>query len=282
MRRILATSGNSRHACQTEGLFCAKGCPQMKSFYTLRLYVSVVIACLAANTGCRSLPTTGDTSPAPSTTEVLRERDMTLIQADSEVFEAVVRAQLATGDDDYPHRLDALRIDARPYGTQTGYPENFAGVQGIDPTLTFGRAGQSEINDLVRNRQQILESAGAPAGRAPAYRQCAGAGVPTPPPARGAKATRAKSSDVHAGCPKAAEYYLTVGLPVRGQPAGLENARDVRGRRVSLKGDVWTALIDEHAAGPRGWTWSQYAWVFRRNRAGKLELENAILIGVTQ
>src|SRR5437764_13457695 len=152
MRRILATSGNSRHAHKTQGLFCAKASRQMKSFFSLRVYAPLAIACLGASTGCRSLPTTEDTSPPPSTTEVLREREMTLIQADSEVFEAVVRAQLASGDNEYPHRLDALRIDARPYGTSTGYPENFAGVQGIDPTLTFGRAGQSEIEDLVRNR----------------------------------------------------------------------------------------------------------------------------------
>jgi hypothetical protein len=253
----------------------------MKNIYDMRFLTSVFAVCLAG-TACSSLPTTGTGSPAPSTTEVLRNREMTLIQADSEVFAAVVRAQLAAAEDGYPHRLDALRIDARPYGTATGYPENFAGVQGIDPTLTFGRAGQSEIDDLVRTRQGILESAGAPRGRPQAYRQCAGAGVPTPPPPRGARTTRAKTSDVHAGCPKSAEYYLTVGLPVRGQPEGLNNVRDVRGHRVSLGGDVWTALVEEHSAGPDGWRLSQYAWLFRRNRAGQLELANAILVGVTQ
>jgi hypothetical protein len=252
----------------------------MKTIYDLRLFASASVCVIVA--ACSSLPTTGNGSPAPSTTEVLRDREMTLIQADSEVFDAVVRAQVAAEGDNYPRHMEALRIDARPYGTASGYPENFAGVQGIDPTLTFGRAGQSEIDDLVRTRQEILESFGAPKGRAPAYRQCAGAGVPAPPPPRGAKTTRAKTSDVHAGCPKTPEYYLTVGLPVRGQPEGLNNVRDVQGHRVSLDGDVWTALVEEHEAGPQGWKLWQYAWLFRRDRAGRLQLANAILVGVTQ
>jgi hypothetical protein len=206
---------------------------------------------------------------------------MTLIQADSEVFEAVVRAQLAADDQNYPHHLDGVRFDARPYGTASGYPENFAGVEGIDPTLTFGRAGQSEIEDLVFNRKEVLDAVGAAQGHIPTYRQCAGAGVPTPPPVRGSK-TRVKATNVYAGCPRSPEYYLTIGLPVRGQPEGLRNARDSRGRRISLKGDIWTALVEERMIGPHGWTVSQYGWLFRRDKAGKLELENTILIGVIQ
>ena len=263
------------------GLFCAKGSRQMKSHCGLSLLASGFIAFLATTSGCRSVPIPDVSPSAPSAGSGLREREMTLVQADSEVFEAVVRAQRAAGDENYPHHLDAVRFDARPYGTASGYPENFAGVEGIDPTLTFGRAGQSEIEDLVFNRKEVLDAIGAPEGRMPAYRQCAGAGVPAPPPPRGTK-TRARSADVHAGCPRSPEYYVTIGLPVRGQPEGLRNARDSRGRRVSLKGDVWTALVDEHVIGPNGWTVSQYAWLFRRNKAGKLELANTILIGVTQ
>jgi hypothetical protein len=51
---------------------------------------------------------------------------------------------------------------------------------------------------------------------------------------------------------------------------------------VSLRGDVWTALVDEHSAGPQGWSWSQYAWLFRRNRSGRLELATTVLIGVVE
>jgi hypothetical protein len=281
VRRILATWGDPRHASGARffGALFVQRVPGMKSIRASRLVP--VFASVATLWGCKSLPTTGGSGPERSPTAVLREREMTLIQADSEVFEAVVRAQLAADDDNYPHHLDGVRIDARPYGTASGYPENFAGVEGIDPTLTFGRAGKSEIEDLVFNRKEVLDALGAAQGHMPTYRQCAGAGVPTPPPARSSK-TRPKATNVYAGCPRSPQYYLTVGLPVRGQPEGLQNGRDPHGRRVSLEGDVWTALVEEHVIGPNGWTVSQYAWLFRRNSAGKLELADTILIGVTQ
>ena len=207
-----------------------------------------------------------------------------MIRADSELFAAVVRVQLAGGDDDYPNHLERLRYDSRPYGTPSGYPEVFAGVQGIDPTLSFARAGESAIDQLVDNRKQILKMSGVPAGGPVSYPQCAGVGVPLPPPPRGSTSVaRSKGADVHAGCPRTPEYYLTVGLPIQGQPEGLRNARDTRGRRVALRGDVWTILVDEHSAGPRGWSWSQYAWVFKRSRwSGRLDLAATILIGVVE
>ena len=238
------------------------------------------IFCLIVNAACRSaqprqVPSTAGRQATPA-------EEITLIRADSDVFAAVVRTQLDGGSDDYPYHLDRVRYDARPYGTRSGYPEVFAGVQGIDPTLTFARAGESAIDQLVDNRKQILQTTGVRSGGPFIYSQCAGVRVPVPPPVRGS-AARAKRADVHAGCPKAPEYYVTVGLPIRGQPEGLRNARDTRGRRLSFGDDVWTALVDEHSAGPKGWTWSQYAWVFKRGRRnGRLELASTILIGVVE
>jgi hypothetical protein len=258
---------------------------KIERFDALRL-APVTLACfccLIASASCRSVTRSPGAPSEPLPDVPIADRELTLIRADSEVFDAVVRAQLtASDDDDYPRHLDGMQFDALPYGSPSGYPENFAGVQGIDPTLTFGRAGKSEIEDLIANRKRILERNGLTDARAPSYRQCAGAAVPKPPPARGSRPTRAKTVDVHAGCPRSREYYVTVGLPVRGQPEGLKNTRDVRGHRVSLKGDVWTALVDEHSAGPNGWTWSQYAWLFKRNDSGRLELANTILIGVIE
>jgi hypothetical protein len=245
------------------------------------------ISCLVAIAGCASAPTpkprpVQDDPTAARTASP--EEELTMIRADSELFAAVVRAQLAGGDDDYPNHLEPLRYDPRPYGTPSGYPEVFAGVQGIDPTLTFARAGESAIDQLIENRKQILKMSDVPAGRPVSYPQCAGAGVPQPPPPRGSRsATRSKRADVHAGCPKTAEYYLTVGLPIRGQPEGLKNNRDTQGRRVALRGDVWTALVDQYSAGPKGWRRSQYAWLFRRARGnGPLELSATILIAVVE
>jgi hypothetical protein len=232
---------------------------------------------------CRTAAAPATSEPVVGVPNPLEE--LTLAGADSLVFAAVVNAQLAATDDDYPFHRDPLRIDPRPYGTPSGYPEMFAGVQGIDPTLTFARASQRQIDRLAENRRRVLDAKGANAGGPLDYAQCAGVKVPTPPPPSKSKSkskTRPKPPDVHAGCPKTPVYYLTVGLPVRGQPSGLSNARDVRGHRLSLRGEVWTTLVDEHSAGPNGWTWSQYAWVFNRTESGQMELANAILVTVVE
>jgi hypothetical protein len=237
------------------------------------------IALLAGVWACSSLP-------SPSTPQPISEnppdQELTLAGADSQVFEAVVRAQVAAGDDDYPHHLDPMRFDARPYGTPSGYPEQFAGVEGIDPTLSFARAEQRTIDRVVENRRRILDAHDVTSGAPITYSQCAGASVPAPPPPPRVSraASRAKRVDVHSGCPRAPRYYVTVGLPIRGQPEGVKTMRDSRGRRISLRGEVWTALVDEHSAGPDGWKRSQYAWMFTRNRSGQLELASTVLIGV--
>ena len=87
---------------------------------------------------------------------------------------------------------------------------------------------------------------------------------------------------MHDGCPKTPEHYLTVGLPIRGQPEGLQDKRDTRGDRVSLDGEVWTVLVEDTAVGPVGWKRSVYAWLFRRNDFGNLELANTILVDVIE
>jgi hypothetical protein len=240
-------------------------------------------ACLLVGAACHSAPTTRPrpVQDDPGEIRASREEELTLIAADSEVFAAVVRSQLDGKDDDYPSNLTRFRYDSRPYGTPTGYPEMFAGVQGIDPTLTFAHASQDAIDDVVNNRKRILETASVKEGGPLVLSQCAGARVPAPPPVRGSP-TRIRRADVHAGCPKSPQYYLTVGLPIRGQPEGLKNMRDTRGRRVNLGGDVWSVLVTEFAAGPGGWTRSEYAWLFRRNRNRRLELATTVLVGVIE
>lgn len=227
---------------------------------------------------CRSLRA----PEVPSRPVASPAAELTLIRADSELFAAVVRAQTSGKDDEYPYRLDHLRYDPRPYGSPSGYPETFAGVQGIDPTLSFARARQQVIDRITENRKRILGESGVPDGGPVSYSQCAGADVPPPPPPRrgSRSARRSKPRDVHAGCPRTPEYYLTVGLPVRGQPPGLRNTRSSRGRVARLNGEVWTVLVDEHYTGPNGWSWAEYAWLFERHRSGRLELASTVPIAV--
>ncbi len=249
----------------------------MKAIRRLSLAILGWSCWLVASAGCRSASVPGRNG--------LPEPELTLIDVDSAVFAAVVRSQLDAGDDGYPRHLERFRYDSRPYGTSTGYPEVFAGVEGIAPTLSFPRATQSEseIAYLIQARKRTLQMNGVSEGELVSYPQCAGAGVPAPPPPRGrSSARRAKPADAHAGCPKAPEYYLTVGLPIRGQPPGLREIRDTHGDWLRLRGEVWTVLVEETATGPGGWKRSQYAWLFERDRSGRLELANTILVGVVQ
>jgi hypothetical protein len=253
----------------------------MRQIQAARVAGMLAMLLILSAVSCRTAAAPATSEPVVGVPNPLEE--LTLAGADSLVFAAVVNAQLTAKDDDYPVHREPLRIDPRPYGTSSGYPEMFAGVQGIDPTLTFARASQQQIDRLTEIRRRVLDANGANAGGPLNYAQCAGSKVPTPPPpAKTKSTTRRKPQGVHAGCPKTPVYYLTVGLPVRGQPSGLSNARDVRGHRLSLRGEVWTTLVDEHSVGPNGWTWSQYAWVFNRTETGQMELANAILVAVVE
>jgi hypothetical protein len=249
----------------------------MKATRNLSLAMVGWSCCLAAAAACGSVSVPIRNEPS--------EPALALIDVDSQVFAAVVQGQLGGGDDAYPYRLERFRYDSRPYGTNSGYPEVFAGVEGTAPTLSFPRASQSEseIANLIQTRKKILRMNRVQEGEKVSYPQCAGAGVPAPPPPRGrSSARRSKPQDVHAGCPKSTAHYLTVGLPIRGQPPGLKNIRDTRGKTVRLRGEVWTVLVDETSVGRTGWRQSQYAWLFKRDRSGGLELANTILVGVVQ
>ena len=241
----------------------------------------ILTTCLAAD-ACRSLPNAAEPDPPPRVyvpRPASHEEEMTLIRADSEVFAAVVRAQLDAGSDEYPFRIDELRYDPRPYGSRNGYPEIGAGVQGVAPELYFGRAEQDAIDQIAENRKAILRMRGVPEGRPFNYPQCAGVKVPQPPPSRKGS-TRSRPSNPHAGCPKKPVSYVTVGLPLRGQPEGLKTIRDTRGDRIDVGGDVWTTLVDEYVAGPNGWSHTQHAWIFKRSRwSGRLDLAATIQTG---
>jgi hypothetical protein len=240
-----------------------------------------LFALVAASVACRSAPRVE--SPVGPSHKATRTEEEMLVVADSELFAAVVRAQLGANGDEYPFRIEDPRYDVRPYGTVSGYPELSAGVQGAAPDLAFGKARQSVINHIVAVRRRILKANGIREGVAVAYPQCAGVRAPTPPPVRGSARNRPKPVDVHAGCPKKTETYITVGLPVRGQPQGLREVRDTRGDIVDLRGDVWMAQVDQRAIGPEGWRLTQHAWLFKRDsEESPLELASTIQIAVIE
>src|SRR3954468_23554297 len=71
------------------------------------------IVCAFGSAACGSAPAAVETRPIVSLPKrsATREEEMTLITADSEVFAAVVRAQLRAGSDGYPLHIDELRYD---------------------------------------------------------------------------------------------------------------------------------------------------------------------------
>ena len=250
-----------------------------------RFLLIAVFCSVVGSAGCSSAPASVETRPTtvslpkrPAT----REEEMTLIRADSELFAAVVRAQLRAGSDGYPLHIDELRYDPRPYGSRDGYPELGAGVQGSAPELSFPRASEEAIEEIAENRRRILQAHNIPEGTPFFYPQCAGINVPRPPPPR-RSTSRGGTTNVHAGCPKQPESYVTVGLPLRGQPEGLRKVRDTRGDYVDVGDDAWTTLVEEVVAGPTGWSRRQYAWIFKRSRwTGRLDLAATIMTGVVE
>ncbi len=251
---------------------------RMKAIRRLPLEVVALSCCVVLSAACRSGPDPVQIPPP--------ERLPSLVDVDSMVFAAVVRGQLEGSEDSYPYRLTRFRYDSSPY-RGTLYPDVLAAVEGTASVLSFPRENQSEseLNFLIDTRKRILRANGVREGRPVLYAQCAGAGVPTPPPPARPRRRSARSVpalSVHAGCPKADEYFLTVGLPIHGPPAGLRNIRDTRGRRVRLDDVAWTVLVDETAVGPAGWRQSRYAWLYERTPSGGLELAHTILVGVSQ
>jgi len=243
------------------------------------------MACALGLPACKSSPSpVVEPRPVPSlpNRRATHEEEMTLIRADSELFAAVVRAQLRAGSDGYPLHIDELRYDPRPYGSRDGYPELGAGVQGAAPELSFPRASKDAIDEIADNRRRILDQYNIPEGTPFNYPQCGGVNVPRPPPVRRAS-PRSGTTNVHAGCPKQMESYVTVGLPLRGEPEGLKRIRDTRGRLIDAGDDAWTTLVEENVAGPTGWSRRQYAWIFKRSRwTGRLDLAATIMTGVVE
>src|SRR5689334_6580877 len=141
-----------------------------------RLALIAIFCSAFGSSACSSAPATVETRPTVSLPNrpATREEEMTLIRADSELFAAVVRAQLRAGSDGYPLHIDELRYDTRPYGSRNGYPELGAGVQGAAPELSFPRAGQEAIDEIAKNRRRILDQYNIPEGTPFFYPQCAG------------------------------------------------------------------------------------------------------------
>lgn len=208
-----------------------------------------------------------------------------LVRADSEVFEAVVRAQLAGTKKDYPFHMDGLRYDSRPSSPDVAFRITARPSRRSDTSGLFQTPDAATLNRLAENRKEILERARVEEGGPFPETNCAGMLVPPPPPPPSGSPASARPSqpDIHAGCPRRDENYVTVSLPVRGKPNALNDRPNGSGRPVNLTDDVWTVVVEENSAGRSGSMWSQHVWVFTRNPSTRqLHLADTILLGVIE
>jgi hypothetical protein len=246
----------------------------MKSIRVLRIWCVVGATFLIGAFGCRSLPAKGN----------LTEQQVALIRADSEVFEAVVRAQLAGTAKSYPYHLDGLRYESRPSIPVAAFPIIAPRSKKPGATGPFEAPDSMMMDRLAMNREQILKGAGVEEGGPLRYPNCAGVLVPPPPPPIGSSPSASTNRpDVHASCPRHEESSVTVSLPIRGEPEALKRFPNPKGRGLNLTGEVWTAVVEENTAGPNGSMWSQHAWVLTRLPSShRLELADTNLLGVIE
>ena len=229
---------------------------------------------------CQAVHSPDSVSPDQLGVPRFTEQERALILADSELFEGVVRAQLAGTEKDYPYHLDSPRFDARPYGTDSAFPEYGLTFEKGDSAFV-ARLRQEVIARLVTNRKLILSALAVQEGGPRKYGPCAGILIPPAPP--NDSAGRAKLAELRAGCPKMGDSYLIVSLPIHGVPAGILRLAGHYKQKMPSDGEIWTALIEGRFAGPSGSMWSEHAWVFQRNPSTRrLGLATTTLIGIAE
>ncbi|MGH7651183.1 MAG: hypothetical protein ACREMS_05010 [Gemmatimonadaceae bacterium] len=224
--------------------------------------LSFVVAGLSG-VACRTLPTTGFST-----------EDLGLIRADSEVFEAVVVPHPALETKPFLFTPISARFDARPYGRQTSFPIAAGGSIGGSPSL-FVAPDSSTIARMISVRREVLKRNGLTEGGPLSFQQCAGTLMPYPVP--GSAPTR--SVYPRAGCPKKPVRYISVGIPVRGEPEELRQMRRSDQKPVDPSQVAWSVLVEDATAGSAGQNWHRLVWLLTRNPSThRLEVAQTILI----
>ena len=109
---------------------------------------------------------------------------------------------------------------------------------------------------LIENRKKILAKQKVKEGKRFSYPNC-----------RGTLAVTRPKDPPPGGCPAVIENYLTVGIPVRGQLALIQQIKRPNMKPIDLSGEVWLTVVDKYYASPGGQNWFQYAYVLKRDPA---------------
>lgn len=207
--------------------------------------------------------------------------EVAFIRADSELFEAVVTGQLAGTPKEPPYHLDSPRFDARPYGNDSAHRRYLNDFEREDSTFP-SLIRPSVFTRIIDNRKAILARLGVTEGGPAPAPSCPGILV-VPHRSPDDSTYRKELERLRAGCPKKADYYVTVGLPIRTLTAAVIRRMQQVGLRTEATGDVWTSLVETTSAGPGGAMWTLDMWLFRREPAtGKLKRAHIILFGIIE
>lgn len=185
------------------------------------------------------------------------------IQADSEVFVAIARPHYEPGVDSVLYGGDSLEIDPRPWGEPKAFRDVAGGGTGLASKDLFFMPDSATWQRLTDVRKKILATIHRREGRGFSHPKCGGTLDVQPPPSGSDSTTN--RSDARAGCPKAAGYYINVGIPVRGLPESFRKEGRPGRKPLDITGDVWTVVVNNHYVGPSGQNWFQHGVVLRRD-----------------
>src|SRR4051812_28941120 len=173
-----------------------------------------------------------------------------LMAADADVFETVVRSQITPAADDSAIALRSLRVDSRPVADTgplaTG--ASGAGNLNVDDSASVSPAA---LTSVAEQRKAILADLHVEEGGPFLYPSCGGTRVH--------RLRDSTLTPVGTGCPAEWRRYITVGLPVRGAASVLTKLRDREEAPPDPSSELWTVLVTENTIGPGGQNWRQYA-----------------------
>jgi hypothetical protein len=234
---------------------------------------------------CGCAPALSRTSrPVGST---LYQEEIAFIRADSALFAAVVRGQLAGTEKEPPYHMDPLRFDARPYGNDSAYSDYLNDFEFEDSTFP-GLIRREVMQRIIANRRSILADLNVTEGGPISAPSCPGILVPPPPPPPPARSPNDSSyarelAKLRAGCPKKADNYVSVSLPIRSLTKSVQERLKSVGLSPNLPGEVWTSLVETTNIGPGGAMWTMYLWLFQRDPSkGALKLAKTVLYGIAE
>jgi hypothetical protein len=197
--------------------------------------------------------------------------ERSMLSADAEVFEAVVRAQVSNTPDDSAVALRVLRVDSRPTSDNAQLMTASQRSRALDLDAPPDTLPPETLTRIAEQRKTILSDLHVEEGGPFNYPGCAGT-RPHPLP-------DSVPLPLDRSCPPTWHRYVTVGLPVRGEAEVLAKLRARSSAPPDSTAESWTVLITENAIGPAGQTWRQYACLLRRDPlTGRLGLAERLLL----